>query len=52
MRGDAGARVYHCRTHNGRYNTHLVVETDDERVFAQGAGASAEVTREDPKHLP
>jgi hypothetical protein len=47
----AEARVYHCRTYDGRREIDLIVETDDHRVLALEVKTSAEVTDEDVNHL-
>ena len=47
----AEARVYHCRTYDGRREIDLIVETDDHCVLALEVKTSAEVTDEDVNHL-
>ena len=45
------ARVYHCRTYDGRREVDLIIETGDHRVVALEVKASAEVTDADVSHL-
>lgn len=47
----AEARVYHCRTYDGRREIDLIVETADQRVIALEIKTSAEVTDSDVNHL-
>lgn len=47
----AEARVYHCRTYDGRREIDLIVETNDLRVLAIEVKTSAEVTDADVNHL-
>ena len=47
----AEARVYHCRTYDGRREIDLIVETADQRVIALEVKTSAEVTESDVNHL-
>jgi len=47
----AEARVYHCRTYDGRREIDLIVETADQRVIALEVKTSAEVTDSDVNHL-
>ena len=47
----AEARVYHCRTYDGRREIDLIVETSDQRVVALEVKTSAEVTDADVHHL-
>ena len=47
----AEARVYHCRTYDGRREIDLIVETDDQRVLALEVKTSADVTDADVNHL-
>jgi hypothetical protein len=52
MRGGAEARVYHCRTYDGRHEIYLVVETDDQCALAHEAITSAEVADPDLTQFP
>ena len=45
------ARVYHCRTYDGRREIDLIVETNDQRVLALEVKTSTEVTDADVRHL-
>ena len=47
----AEARVYHCRTYDGRREIDLIVETNDQRVLALEVKTSTEVTDADVRHL-
>ena len=47
----AEARVYHCRTYDGRREIDLIVETADQRVLALEVKTSADVTDADVNHL-
>lgn len=47
----AEARVYHCRTYDGRREIDLIVETADQRVLALEVKMSADVTDADVNHL-
>jgi len=47
----AEARVYHCRTYDGRREIDLIIETADQRVIAIEVKTSAEVTDSDVSHL-
>jgi len=47
----AEARVYHCRTYDGRRAIDLIIETADQRVIALEVKTSAEVTDSDVSHL-
>ena len=47
----AEARVYHCRTYDGRRQIDLIVETNDQRVLALEVKTSTEVTDADVRHL-
>ena len=47
----AEARVYHCRTYDGRREIDLIVETADQRVLALEVKMRADVTDADVNHL-
>ena len=45
------ARVYHFRTHDGRHEVDLIIETNDRHVIAIEVKTSAEITNTDVQHL-